>query len=318
MNYEICCVGHMCIDILIKTVDSLPEKGKLKLIDTVKLQTGGCAMNTSIGLSKLGIQVCMVGKVGDDEFGIYMQNALHKHNVNTNGLINEIGGISSASVVTIGTDGERSILHCLGTNSTLCFNDIDLETVCNSRYLFIGGSFLLPSFDGKDTAKLLEIAKSHGVITCMDTAWDSSGKWLKVIDPCLKFLDWFMPSVEEAEQMLGTRNPRKLARGFKELGVKNVVIKLGSEGCYIEPNHESGEIIPIFSVDVVDLAGAGDAWCAGFLSGLVRSMPLRDCSLFGNAAASLCVTKVGTTAGIKSYDETLEFIRNRNSMDKQN
>ena len=65
-------------------------------------------------------------------------------------------------------------------------------------------------------------------------------------------------------------------------------------------------------------AGAGDAWCAGFLSALVRSMPLRDCSLFGNAVGSLCVTKVGTTAGIKSYDETLHLMKNKSSMDEQN
>lgn len=311
MKYDVCCVGHMCIDILVKPVDSLPDKGKLKLIDTIKLQTGGCAMNTSIGLSKLGIQVCMVGKVGDDGFGIYMQNTLDEHGVNTDGLIKESGGISSASVVTIGTDGERSILHCLGTNSTLCFEDIDLETVYNSRYLFIGGSFLTPRFDGKDAAKLFGIAQKQGIVTCLDTAWDSSGKWLEIINPCLKFLDWFMPSIEEAEQMLGTRDPRMLAQGFKALGVKNVVIKLGSEGCYVEPDQQDGEIIPIFKVNAVDMAGAGDAWCAGFLSALVRGMPLHDCALFGNAVGSLCVTEVGTTAGIKSYAETIDFMRNQ-------
>jgi sugar/nucleoside kinase (ribokinase family) len=311
MRYDICCVGHMCTDILAKPVDALPEKGKLLLIDTVKMQTGGCAMNTSIGLAKLGARVCLTGKVGGDGFGAYMKAALEEHGVGTEGLLMEPGGMSSVSVVTIGTDAERTILHSLGTNELLCYDDINLDTVLNSRYLFIGGVFLLPRFDGPDAARLLKEAQEHGVVTAMDTAWDSTGRWLKLIEPCLAHLDWFMPSVEEAEQMLGLRDPAELAAGFKRLGVKNVAIKLGSAGCYLEPAGEAGMFFPAFSVEVADTAGAGDAWCAGFLSALARGLALHECAIWGNAVGSLCVTQVGTTNGILDMDGTARFIRER-------
>ena len=308
MKYDVCCVGHMCTDVLAKPVDALPEKGKLQMIDTVELKTGGCAMNTAIGLAKLGSNVTMVGKVGSDGFGSFMQNTLYENNIATDGLIKEEGGVTSASVVTIGTDGERTILHCLGTNSTLSFEDIDLDMVKNSKVLFIGGAFLLPKFDGEDAAKLLKYAQQHDVLTAMDTAWDASGMWLRTIAPSLKYLDWFMPSVEEAVQMLGTDDPEKLAAGFKQLGVKNVVIKLGSAGCYIEQKDVKGQFLSAFRVDVIDTAGAGDAWCAGFLYALINQKPLNECAVWGNAAGSLCVTQVGTTAGIGNAEQTQAFI----------
>jgi sugar/nucleoside kinase (ribokinase family) len=221
----------------------------------------------------------------------------------------ERDAMSSVSVVTIGSDAERTILHSLGTNKLLCYDDIDLDMVKDSRYLFIGGVFLLPRFDGPDAARLLAAAQGCGVVTAMDTAWDSTGRWMELIAPCMAHLDWFMPSVEEAEQMLGLRDPAALAAGFKALGVKNVAIKMGSAGCYLEPLGEEGVYIPVFSVEVADTAGAGDAWCAGFLSALARGLPLRECAVWGNAVGSLCVTRVGTTDGIRNWDETARFIR---------
>ena len=311
MKFHVCCVGHMCTDVLAKPVDALPEKGKLQLIDTVELMTGGCAMNTAIGLAKLGTRVAMVGKTGDDGFGNFMQDTLVVNSVNTGGLIRESGGMTSVSVVTIGSDGERTILHCLGTNSTLTFDDIDLAVIDDSKLLFIGGTFLLPRFDGADAAKLLAYAQGRGTITAMDTAWDASGRWMRIIKPCLEHLEWFMPSVEEAEQMVGTRDPKRIAAELKKQGVKNVAVKLGSRGCYIEPAEDEGRFLKTFDVDVVDTAGAGDAWCAGFLSALIKGKPLYECAVWGNAVGSLCVTKVGTTAGIKNEKETQAFINSQ-------
>ena len=311
MKYDVCCVGHMCVDILVKPVDSLPPRGKLKVIESIDQKTGGCAMNTALGLAKLGVNTAMVGKVGEDGFGSFIRGTLEAAGVHTDGLLTEQGGMTSGSVVTIDKEGERTILHCLGTNSSLRLEDIDLDIVYESGLLFIGGVFLLPSFDGAGAAGLLKQARSRGIVTAMDTAWDASGGWLDTIRPCLPHLDWFMPSVEEAEQMFGSRDPQKLAKMMKEQGVKNVVIKMGGDGCYIEPKDSRGTFQGIFPVEVVDTAGAGDAWCAGFLSALVRGRSAEEAAVWGNAAGSLCVTKVGTTAGIRDFADTQKFIDSR-------
>ena len=142
----------------------------------------------------------------------------------------------------------------------------------------------------------------------MDTAWDASGRWLPVIKPCMRYLDWFLPSVEEAELMAGTREPKVLSAFFRSMGVKNIVIKLGEAGCFVDGESEESFALPAYRVETVDTSGAGDAWCAGFIAGLVKKLPLREAAALGNGTGSLCVTGYGTTAGLKNYDQTRAFM----------
>ena len=310
-SFDICCVGHMCTDVLIKPVDALPDKGKLLLLDTVHLKTGGCGMNTAIGLKKLGCAVTMLGKVGKDGFGAFMRDTLVDHGVDISGLIMEEDGMTSASVVLLSSDGERTILHCLGTNQSLRYEDVNLGLVHEARALFIGGTFLMPSFDGADAAKLLAYARDKGCITAMDTAWDSTGRWLEVIEPCLAHLDWFMPSVEEAAKITCLGDPVEMAVFLKAKGVRNVVIKMGDAGCYVCAAESF--FLPSFQVDCVDTAGAGDAWCSGFLTGIARGMSIREAAALGNACGALCVTAIGTTDGLMNFNATMNFIQTKHN-----
>lgn len=307
--FEVACVGILCADVLSKPVDKLPEKGKLDLIDQLQLQIGGCASNAAIDLAKIGIKTVIVGKVGDDGFGKYLQDTLKSEKVDVRGL--KIDGTvpTSASVVAISEDGERSILHCLGSNARFTFEDIDLDVIKNSKIVFIAGTFLMPQFDGSGAERLLKAAKDCGILCCMDTAWDSTGQWMRKIGGCLKYLDWFMPSYEEARELSGKTDPGDITEVFISRGVKNVVVKLGGEGCYVKPENGVGFYSPAFNdINVVDTSGAGDSFCAGFLAGLVKGWDLRKTARFANAVGAHCVMKIGTTTGIKTMEEILDFM----------
>ena len=308
--YDVACVGVLCADVLAKPVDSLPEKGKLGLIDQLQLQIGGCASNTAIDLAKIGLKSIMIGKIGADGFGQFLQDTLQNAGVETSGLHVDKTIQTSASVVLIGQDGERSILHCLGSNSRFTFEDIHLELVKQSKILFIAGTFLMPQFDGAGAEKLLKLAKDAGRVSCMDTAWDSTGQWMKKIEKTLQYLDWFMPSYEEAKELSGKTDPAVIAEAFKAKGTKNVVIKLGKDGCYVKSEHDQGFYTPTYTdVKVIDTSGAGDAFCAGFLTGLVKGWDIQACARFANAVGTHCVMAIGTTTGIKSLAETLTFMQ---------
>lgn len=310
--FEVACVGILCADVLAKPVDKLPEKGKLNLIDKLQMQVGGCASNAAIDLAKIGVNVTMVGKVGDDGFGKFLTETLKAEKVNISGLVIDKSVQTSASVVTISTDAERSILHCLGSNSKFTFKDIEMQIVKNSKILFIAGTFLMPEFDGNGTEELLKQASENGVLCCMDTAWDSTNQWMNKIESSLKYLDWFLPSYEEAVQLSGRDEPDAIADVFKLKGVKNIVIKLGKDGCYVKPQNDVGFYVPTFNdIKVVDTSGAGDSFCAGFITGLVKGWDLKMCAKFANAVGSHCVMEIGTTTGVKSLKETLEFIKLR-------
>jgi sugar/nucleoside kinase (ribokinase family) len=189
---DVACVGILCADIMAKTIDRLPDRGKLALLDGLSMHIGGCAANTAIDLSRLGAKAAILGRIGSDGFGSFLSATLKHEKVDTRGL-KATDTPSSASVVAIGADAERSILHYVGANSQFRYEDINRTVIAESAIVFVAGTFLMPSFDGAGAAALLQDAKAAGALCCLDTAWDASGQWMKKISGCLEFLDWFVP-----------------------------------------------------------------------------------------------------------------------------
>lgn len=309
---DIVCVGILVADVLGKPVDILPESGKLRLVEKISLQVGGCAANFVIDLAKLGLKSTIIGKIGDDNFGKLVLDTLNFEKVDVAGLKVDKSVSTSASMVMISEDGERSILHSFGANAKFNFNDINLELIRGSRILLIAGTFLMPEFDGEGTEKLLKYAKENGVICCMDTAWDSRGQWITKIESSLQYIDWFLPSYDEACEMSGKTIPEEIAQLFLSKGVKNVIIKLGNEGCFVKQDNKKGYPVPAFNkVKAIDTSGSGDSFCAGFVAGLYQGWDIPQCVEFANAVGAHCIMQIGTTSGIKSIEETLKFIRDQ-------
>lgn len=89
-----------------------------------------------------------------------------------------------------------------------------------------------------------------------------------------------------------------------------MIIKLDSQGCFVQPQNEQGFPVPSYNkIKVRDASGAGDSFCAGFISGLYNHWTVRECALFANAVGAHCVMEIGTTTGIKPMSQVLEFMR---------
>ena len=158
-------------------------------------------------------------------------------------------------------------------------------------------------------AQLLQTAKSLGVTTALDTVWDPTGRWMELTGPSLPHVDYFLPSYSEARMLAGgLEGPEAVARFLLDAGAKVVALKLGHEGCYVRS--ESGESfrLPALPVNAIDALGAGDAFVAGFLTGVVRGWNLEQCARFAIGVGASCVTALGATTGIRSFDETLAFL----------
>lgn len=166
---------------------------------------------------------------------------------------------------------------------------------------------MMPGFDGQPTANVLKKAKGLGVTTALDTAWDSKGQWMKLLEPCLEYIDYAVPSIEEARMVTGKHDPADVAQVLMDRGVGTVALKMGSKGCYIK-SADAELRIPIYKVDAVDANGAGDAFAAGFLAGLANGWDLERTGKFGNATGAFCVTALGATTGIKDQATIEKFI----------
>ena len=168
----------------------------------------------------------------------------------------------------------------------------------------------MPSLDGKPLGRAVKKAKELGRITVLDTAWDASGRWMGLVEDALPYLDYFIPSYDEAVNISGKTNPADIAEEFFVRGVKNVAIKLGKDGCYIKTADKREFTIPTFlNIKAVETTGAGDAFSSGFITGISKGWSLYKCGLFANAVGTFSVSKVGASTGIKSLDETIEFIK---------
>lgn len=307
--YDVACVGILVADAIAKTVDKLPARGKLDLVDQLDLYTGGCAVNSGIAMAKIGLNTAVLGKIGNDGFGKFIYNSLKEENVNVDGLVLDSNSSTSASVVLVDSGGERSFLHCLGANSEFTDKDVDFGIIEKSKIVFIAGTMLMPSFDGEPCARVLKKAKEMGKYTALDTAWDSKGRWMKVLEPCMKYIDLFMPSYEEAVQLSSKEDAEDIADVFLSMGVKTAVIKLGKDGCFIKDSGGEKYKIPTYTdIKPVDTTGAGDSFAAGFLTGITEGWSLYECGKFANAVGTHCIMAVGASTGIKSMEEIKAFM----------
>jgi sugar/nucleoside kinase (ribokinase family) len=309
--FDVTCVGILVADAIARTVDGLPESGKLELIDKIELFSGGCAANSAIDMSKLGLNIAIVGKIGNDGFGKFMFNSLKDEKVNVEGLKVDGNTGTSSSLVTVDSNGERSFLHYLGANAEFVIDDINYDIIENSKIIFVAGTMLMPKFDGAQCADFLEKVKEMGKYTVLDTAWDSKGRWMNLLNPCMKYIDLFIPSLEEAIMFSGKEEPEEISDVFLSMGVKTVVIKLGKKGCFIKDQNGEKHLIPTYTkVKAVDTTGAGDSFVAGFLTGLTKGWNLYECGKFANAVGTHCVMAAGASTGIKNFEETFMFIKN--------
>jgi sugar/nucleoside kinase (ribokinase family) len=304
---DIACLGILVADLLGRPIDQLPPRGRLGLVEEMRLHIGGCASNTAIDLSKLGVSTAVLGKVGSDGLGDFVINTLQNAGLDTRGVVRDEHVTTSATMVLISSDGERTFLHHLGGNAYYRFSDVKWEVIEGVKILHVAGALVMPALDGEPMAKVLREGKRRGMITSLDTVWDATGKWMKTLAPCLPHTDYFMPSLAEAQEITQKKEPYDVAKALRDAGVGTVAIKLGPEGCYVQ-TAETTLQMPAFSVKAVDGTGSGDAFDAGFLCGILHGWDLERTARFANAVGALCVTAIGATAGIRSMEETEAFM----------
>jgi sugar/nucleoside kinase (ribokinase family) len=300
---DVVCLGLLVADVIARPLSALPEPGTVGLLDEISLHGGGCALNTGTGLARLGLDVAVAGKVGVDPFGDYLLGLLDERGLDRRAVLRDPAIATSAAVVMVDEEGERTFLHLPGANGTLSVRELDSELLLSGRALHIAGALLLASLDGEPMAALLAEARRRQLFTSLDTVWDAAGGWAR-IEPCLPHLDLITPSLLEARAISGEREPAAAAAWLRERGVLEVAIKLGAAGCYVAGDEFVGHLDAV-RVRAVDGTGAGDAFAAGILYGKLAGWPLERAARLGNAAGALAVTEIGAAEGVRGLQETL-------------
>jgi sugar/nucleoside kinase (ribokinase family) len=301
--HDVVCLGIVVADVVARPVSELPEQGTLEFLDDISLRGGGCALNTASALRRFGLDVALAGKIGDDPFGDFLLAVLDERGIDRASVVRDPAVPTSASVVLVAPDGEQTFLHRLGASGALRAEQFAPDDVLAARALHVAGALVMPALDGEPTAALLREARSRGVLTSLDTAFDASGRWRR-IDDVLPHVDVFTANVAEARAITGESEPERIAAWLRRAGAREVAVKLGSEGCYAAGEGFEGHVRAA-RVAAVDGTGAGDAFAAGLLYGRLAGWPFEHSARFANAAGALATTTVGASDGDHGLDETL-------------
>jgi sugar/nucleoside kinase (ribokinase family) len=300
---DVVCLGILVADAIARPVGELPDRGSLALVDEISLHGGGCALNTASALVRLGLSAGAAGKVGDDALGAFLVGLLDERGVDRDGVLTDPAVATSASVVLVDSSGERTFLHLPGASASLRADELDRSYLFSGRCLHLAGALVMEALDGEPGAGLLAEARSRGLVTSLDTVWDATGRWERVL-PALPHVDLFAPSLAEGRAITGEEEPPAVASWLRERGAGAVVLKCGASGCYASGDGFEGALEGI-SVAAVDGTGAGDAFVAGLLYGRLAGWPLERSARFANAVGALATTAVGAVEGVRGLEETL-------------
>ena len=304
MAHDVSVIGLYILDILGCPVMKIPDGGNVEFIEQIRLTVAGTAGGTVVDTAKLGLNSLAVGAVGNDEKADWMLSTLDGFGIDTSAMQRIEGVPTSATILNVRPNGERPALHVRGASDHFDLPPALYEKVFEAPIVHLGGTGLLRKLDGEPSRVLLEEAKKRGCTTTFDLI-AATAETAAIVEPMLPYIDYFMPSIEEAMDMSGKSTPQDCADHYIGKGATCCVFTLGSDGAYYAHADGTRLRVPAYEIDVVDTTGCGDAFDAGFICALHHKMQPEDAIGFAQATAALVATGLGSDAGIVSFEVTL-------------
>ena len=304
-SHDVSVCGTYILDILGVPVTEIPPGGGRLLIEEIRLAVAGTAGGTVVPCARLGLKALAVVAVGSDEKADWMLNALEREGIDISLMERMADSPTSATILPIRPDGSRPVMHARGASARWRIAPDTQKAACRSRILHLGGVGSLLAMDGAPSVALLRDAKAAGCTTTLDLI-QARRETLALVEPLLPYVDFFMPSIDETNAMVGTDDPAACARFFIDKGAGACAISLGADGSFVMTRDGRQFTVPAFEVAVRDTSGCGDSYTGGFIAGLARDWDLLDCARLATATAAIVATGLGSGANLVSFEETVK------------
>lgn len=295
---KIIVIGSFNVDMVVRT-SHLPAPGETILGGEFFMNQGGKGANQAVAIKRLGGNLIFMAKLGNDVLGRQSVGYFKKEGIDTRYIALDEDSASGVALISVDDHAENSIVVASGANMLLNEQDVDkmLEEMCE-------GDILLMQ---------LEIPLQ----TVEYAARKAFGKGVKVVlNPAparslpkelFRHLYMVTPNRIEAEMLTGIKiandaDVEKVAEEICAMGVKNVIITLGSKGCLIREEGVSYRI-DAFKVAPVDTTAAGDTFNGALCVGLSEGMDLKQAAVMASKASSIAVTRMGAQSSIPYREE---------------
>ena len=300
---KILVVGSLNMDMTAQ-VENLPKLGETILGHTFYESPGGKGANQAVSAGRLGADVTIIGKVGDDVYGKKLTDNLKINRVKTDGIVVSKEKGTGKALIVVDSNGDNMIVVLPESNSELTTADIDskIELVKAADMLVLQHEIPL------ETVKyVLELGKKYGKINILNPA-----PAFKLDDSILELIDYLVLNETELEIITGRENiPENEYMSYCEKlldkKVKNIVLTLGEKGgIYI--NKENKYEYKALKVKAVDTTAAGDSFLGGFLLKLSEEESVENAITYAAGVSALTVTKEGAQNSLPSKDEVEKFL----------
>jgi ribokinase len=293
---EVICFGALNIDRLCR-VERIAGPGEESFIFDREDHPGGSAANTAVGLSRLGISTGYIGKLATDDEGKLLLKNFMDEGVEINGIINAPQGRSGVVTGFVDQIGERTLYVDPGINDTLIFEEIQFDYLSTIDFLHLTSFVGQKPFD----AQIRIVNNLSSTKISFDPGEIYVRKGINALRPIIN-RSYVLFLNEKELEILTKKEIEDGALSLLDEGVKIVFVKRGKKGCYVT-NRDVDYYIDPCEVNVIDTTGAGDAFCAGALFGLMNNKKIDECGRIGNFVASCCISHVGARNGLPKLEE---------------
>ena len=301
---DVLCIGQAVIDCITRGQEADKHRENVFRAERIELHIGGDAVNESIALADMGYRSAIACGVGKDLAGNLLRTELERRGVDISRIEVMDRLTTPIAQLVVHADGGRHSINSRATMLEGYLPDTLKLQMERARIVSLASLFRAPLDQAEVVKSLILAAKDAGAVLSADTKLPT----FREINPgdladVWPLVDFIFPNEKEAAYYTGITPPAegdedredvfwKMTEVLRGYGIRNVIIKAGADGCYVNGEKDRFHL-PALPVEVVDSTGAGDNFVAGFLSGILCGETLRACAERGRERASLCIGRMG-------------------------
>lgn len=297
---DILVVGSLNADLVVRA-PRFPQPGETISGEDLQVIPGGKGANQAVAAARQETNVSMLGRVGEDSFGAFLLENLKSNRVDSQ-LIQRDDASTGTAIIVVDANGQNSIVLSAGANGKV--TDADVNSASFSDF-----SLLLLQLEIPTPPVLSAARRAHesGLRVILNPAPAN-----KLSNELISLADYLIPNETELSLLTGLpvndmNSTEWAARALLEIGAKNVIVTMGSNGALIVTNSQVTHI-ETYTVNVVDTTAAGDAFIGGFAAAFLQDKSLEEVVRYGCACGALATTKFGAQPSLPRKEEVQRFM----------
>jgi 5-dehydro-2-deoxygluconokinase len=326
---DVITMGRCSVDLYGQQIGS-----RLEDITSFAKSVGGSPSNIAIGTSRLGLNVGLITRVGDEQMGRFVLEQMAREGVSTKGIVTDKQRLTSLVLLSVQNDKTFPLIfyrdNC--ADSALCEDDVSEDFIKSAKALLVTGTHFAREVNDKAQRKAMALAKKHGLKIVIDidyrpNLWGLAGhgageeRYIKSdrvtqhLQSILADCDLIVGTEEEVHIAGGSEDTLTALKAIRKISKATLVLKRGPMGCVVYPDAipatlDEGIIGKGFPIEVYNVLGAGDGFMSGFLRGWLKGEPHETSATWANACGAFAVSRLLCSPEYLTWIELQYFLKN--------